>query len=324
MNETAALPLAADQFPLVDLVCCPRDHAAPLRAVEGALLCPKCSSRFPVRDGIVSFLSAQEISEQDERERSMRDEESVWYDAMFEGYTDAVEIPAALRRLGRPDGPILDAGCGTGRITEALLALGRPVLGLDYSEACLRRMQDRTRGGAVLGVQADLRSLPIRTETMAGATCIETYSQFRPDDRRRVLAELQRVLAPSAVLSISAFNYNLLFRLWRLAGNAGAREGEHMLGGDYYYFRFRKPELRGELEGFFEVEELTGIRNIPARTIASALGRVGLARAGDRFLRYMVDQGHAADVYLEQVALSSLIGFFWQAKCRRRSDAAGR
>ena len=86
-------------LPLLDLLCCPQDLTAPLRQEDDALVCPQCSTRFPVRDGIVSFLSAQELSEQDDRERAMRDEESVWYDPMFEGYTNAVEVPAAVRRL---------------------------------------------------------------------------------------------------------------------------------------------------------------------------------------------------------------------------------
>lgn len=308
--------------PLVDLLCCPKDLSAPLEAGPDDLACPQCGTRFPVREGIVSFLSAQELSDQDHRERAMRDEESSWYDPMFEGYTDAVEVPTAVRRLGQPDGPILDAGCGTGRITEALVPLGQPIVAVDYSDACLRRMLAKTGAAAapVLAVQSDLRALPLRTGVMAGATCIETYSQFRRDDRRRILAGLARVLRPGAPLSISAFNFNALFRLWAAKGNAGAREGEHMLGGDYYYYRFTKAELREELEEHFDVEEVVGIRNIPARSLAEGLRKVGMAPAAGRFLDYMVDRGHRADFWLEQTPLADAAGFFWQAKAvaRRR------
>ena len=249
----------------------------------------------------------------------MRDEESVWYDPMFEGYTNAVEVPAAVRRVGTPTGPILDAGCGTGRITEALTALGRPIVAVDYSEACLRRMMARTQGAPVLAVQSDLRRLPIGDGVMSAATCIEVYSQFRSPDRRRVLSELARVLSPYGRLSISAFNYNLIFRVWNAMGNDGAREGEHMLGNDYYYRRFMRPEFRRELAEMFEVEELTGIRNIPARTIASALGRLGLGPTGDRFLKYMIDRGFTADFWIESTPVADLTGFFWQAQCHPRT-----
>jgi SAM-dependent methyltransferase len=194
--------------------------------------------------------------------------------------------------------------------------LGQPVVAVDYSEACLRRMLARTAGAPVLAVQSDLRRLPVRDGVMAAATCIEVYSQFRGPDRRRVLGELARALAPDGTLSISAFNYNLLFRLWNMRGNEGAREGEHMLGGDYYYFRFRHSEFRRELEAVFDVEELTGIRNIPARSIAEGLRRLRLECAGDRFLRFMVDRGYAADFWIECTPLADAVGFFWQAKCR--------
>ena len=319
--EEFGRPAPPDQ--LLDLMACPVDGTGPLRREDGGLACPTCGAHFPLRDGVLSFLPAQELSEQEHRERQMRDEESVWYDPMFEGYTNAVEVPAAVRRIGTPTGPILDAGCGTGRITEMLVSLRCPIIALDYSEACLRHMLARTSGAPVLAVQSDLRTLPIRSGVMAAATCIETYSQFRSDDRRRVLGELARVLSPDGRLSISAFNYNAVFRLWGLMGNEGAREGEHMLGGDYYYRRFSKRELRRELEAVFDVEELTGIRNIPARTIAGGLRRVGLGAAGDRFLRYMVDRGYTADFWIESTPLADVVGFFWQAKCRPRSPVSG-
>jgi len=273
---------------------------------------------FPIVDDIVVLLTAQQLSDQDEKERAQRDEESSWYDAMFEGYTNAVEVPTAVRRVGTPTGPILDAGCGTGRVTEALTALGQPIVAVDYSGACLRRMLERTEGHPVLAVQSDLRALPLRSGVMAAATCIEVYSQMRSYDRERFAAELARVLAPGAPLSISAFNYNLMFRAWSLAGNKGSRTGEHMLGGDYYYWRFTREEFRRELAAVLDVEEVSGVRNIPARTLAEALRKVRLRRAGDDFLRWMVDRGHRFDFFLERTAVAGVLGFFWQAKAVKR------
>ncbi len=307
-------------LPLLDLLACPHDGGTPLREDVDALVCPTCDLRFPVKDGLVSFLSAQQLSEQDQIERSHRDEEASWYDAMFEGYTNAVEVPAGVRRIGRPTGPILDAGCGTGRITEAMLGLGQPIVAVDYSEGTLRLMQQRVNDAdvPVLAIQSDLRSLPLRPGVMAAVTCIEVYAQLRADDRRKLLVEFDRVMAPGAVLSMSAYNYNLVFRAWKLRGNEGAREGFHMLGGDYYYIRLTKDEYRRELEAVFDVEELAGIRNIPARSLAQGLRRIGLGKAGDRFLDYMVRAGHEADFWLETTPIADAVGFFWQAKARKR------
>jgi ubiquinone/menaquinone biosynthesis C-methylase UbiE len=305
--------------PQYDLLCCPHDHFWPLTDDGGGLRCPRCDREYPVRDGYVSFLTPEQMSEQDRVEQAQRDAESSWYDAMFEGYTNAVEVPTAVRRVGHPEGPLLDAGCGTGRITEALLRLGQPVVAVDYSGACLRRMLDRTAGAPVVAVQADLRSLPVRSGSIHGATCIEVYSQLRGwEFRDRFLAELHRVMAAGAALSVSAFNYNLLFRAWKLAGNDGAREGEHMLGGDYYYFRFTREEFRRELATHFEVEEVTGVRNIPARSLAAGVRKLGAARAADRFMDFMVERGHKADYLLERTPVSWAAGFFWLAKAVKR------
>ena len=313
--------MSIDPF-LLDLLCCPRDQGAPLAETGGSLECPTCHALFPVVDGIVVFLTAQQLSDQEERERTFRSQESEWYDDMYVGYTDLVEVPTVVRRLGRPFGPILDAGCGTGRITEALVPLGQPVVAVDYSEACLRRMQERTAGGRVLAVQSDLRNLPVRSGVMSAAISIEVHPHLRDGDRQRYLAELARVMAPGAPLSISTLNYHLVFRAWTALGNEGARKGEHVLGNDYHYRRFDRAEFARELSAHFDVEELTGIRNIPARSLAGAVGKAGWRQGGDRLLDVMQERGYKVDHFLEKTAVAGMVGFFWLAKAVKRGASS--
>lgn len=306
---------------LLSLLCCPVDRSD-LRSGPSALDCPACGASYPVRDGIVSFLTAEQLSEQERREQSSRDQESVWYDSMFEGYTNAVEVPTVLARIGRPAGPILDHGAGTGRITSALTGLGQPVIAVDYSMVSLRTLVERCAGqGRVLAVQADVRRLPVRDGVVAAATSVEIYEHVRGvEERRRVLQELARVLAPEGVLAISTFNYNLVYRLWALKGNEGAREGEHLLGGDFYYYRFSHREFEEELAAVFDVDHVVGIRNIPARTLAGLVRRLGAGRLADRFLDLMVRRGHRLDRALERTPLSRPLGFFWLARAVRRAS----
>jgi SAM-dependent methyltransferase len=303
---------------LLALLCCPRDQATPLIESVDALTCPTCGTVFPIVDGIVVFLTAQQLSDQEETERNFRSEESAWYDDMYVGYTDRVEVPTVVRRLGHPSGPILDAGCGTGRITEALVPLGQPIIAVDYSDACLRRMQERTAGARVLPVQSDLRNLPIRSEVMAAAISIEVHPHVRDGDRERYLSELARVLAPGGPLSISTLNYNLVFRAWKALGNTGAREGSHVLGNDYHYRRYDRDEFHRELAAYFDVEELTGIRNIPARSLAGALNSVGWRKGGQSLLGALTERGYKADHFLEKTAVAGMVGFFWLAKAVKR------
>jgi len=56
--------------------------------------------------------------------------------------------PADELMLSRCEGPVLDIGCGPGRLVEFLAAQGIPALGIDISEAAVR--QTAGRGGSVL------------------------------------------------------------------------------------------------------------------------------------------------------------------------------
>jgi SAM-dependent methyltransferase len=280
-----------------------------------------CSTSYPVAGGIVNFLDRDALSEVDRREQASRDQESSSYDHMFEGYANAVEIPTVMRRMGSPPGPVLDHGAGTGRITEHLLALGRPVVAVDYSTASLRLLLDRCAGTNVplLAVQGDLRRLPLCGGAMSAVASIQVYEHIRGGgERLRVLQELARVMTPGASLCMTAFNYNLMFRAWRLIGNDGAREGEHLLGGDFYYIRHSRGELRRELEQVFDVKELTGIRNIPARMLAGAVGRAGFPHAGSRLADWMVERGFHVDLAMERTPLSWATGFWLLARAVRR------
>src|SRR5262249_8381648 len=97
------------------LLARPTDTGGLALTGEGPV-CEKCGSHYPITDGLVSFLDQAGLTEVDKREQSSRDQEASWYDSMFEGYTNAIEVPTVVKRLGAPQGPVVDIGCGTGRI----------------------------------------------------------------------------------------------------------------------------------------------------------------------------------------------------------------
>lgn len=67
------------------------------------------------------------------------------------------ESEAALDRVGRVDGLVVDAGCGAGSHALALRRAGRDVLATDVSPGALRVARDR---GLERVARADLRALP--------------------------------------------------------------------------------------------------------------------------------------------------------------------
>jgi SAM-dependent methyltransferase len=122
------------------------------------------------------------------------------------------------RTLGRRDvpfwrnlavhagGPVLELGCGTGRIALPLARAGVHVVGIDRSEPMLARARKRVRRAAMAGrvdlVRGDIRHLPfagdggLRRDT---ATAGPTRPAPRTRGRRRPL-RFPLVMAPYGVL----------------------------------------------------------------------------------------------------------------------------
>jgi SAM-dependent methyltransferase len=304
---------------LLSLLWCPLDHGS-LRSSAGAFVCTTCNASYPVVDGVVCMVEGG-LSEDDRREMEGRDAQAEWYDEIHGGYTDAAEITPTVRALGRPEGPVLELGAGTGRLTRPLAeALGQPVLATDYSVASLARLVHRCAGLPVLAVQADARSVPVRDQAMAAALAAELYPMVRADGRLAVLHELHRALRPGGRAAISTLNYNATFRAWHRLGNASAREGDQLLGGDGYFVRLTRGEFRAELERVFSVEKIIGLRNIPARSLTSLVGRAAGRSRGERMLEWMTRTGVVADHAVGRTPLAGAIALYHLATVRRRDE----
>ncbi|MGE5596484.1 MAG: class I SAM-dependent methyltransferase [Hyphomicrobiales bacterium] len=70
-----------------------------------------------------------------------------WYDLIHAGFDD--DIGLWLSFAGRTDRPVLEVGCGTGRIAVPLAAAGHRVTGIDPSEAMLERARARAAAEGV-------------------------------------------------------------------------------------------------------------------------------------------------------------------------------
>ena len=98
---------------------------------------------------------------------------------------------AAARALeAEPGWPVLDLGCGTGRLGERFLA-EHPVVGIDVSLAMLRAAQERLGGGMVF-VQGSAFRLPFAAGGFGGATSAFVLRNL--EDLPGAFAELARVV----------------------------------------------------------------------------------------------------------------------------------
>ncbi len=146
------------------------------------------------------------------------DSRAAYFDSIAERWDGWEDLPAlearlaaGLERLGvGPDERLLDAGCGTGNLTRALLArlsdAGR-VLAVDLSprmiDAARRKVRDPRAGWLV----ADLRRLPVPDASFDRVICCSVWPHI--DDREGTAGEIARVLKPGGRLDI-----------WHLASRA--------------------------------------------------------------------------------------------------------
>ncbi|WP_420117043.1 class I SAM-dependent DNA methyltransferase [Micromonospora sp.] len=129
------------------------------------------------------------------------------YDTMAAEYTTRNRGELAARPVDRAmlaafaetvltggGGPVLEVGCGPGRITGHLRDLGLAVTGLDLSPGMLA--QARLAHPDLTFVEASMLDLPVADGVLAGL--VAWYSVIHVPDEwlPRVFAEFHRVLAP--------------------------------------------------------------------------------------------------------------------------------
>lgn len=138
------------------------------------------------------------------------------YDAWFERpwgrYAFAVERGAVLSALGPLRGRVvLDAGCGTGRFSRAIVEAGAFVVGLDRDRAALRLAAGRASAVAC----GDASALPFADETFDSCVAV-TLCEFI-DEPIRVVEELVRVARPGGRVIIGSLNRRSAWGLahWR-------------------------------------------------------------------------------------------------------------
>ena len=107
-------------------------------------------------------------------------------------------------------GPVLELGCGTGRIAVPLLKAGIPLVGIDRSAPMLARARQRLRRAGLadraLLVRGDIRSLPFRGGRQRFKLVMAPYGMLqsltREADLQATLESIARVLAPGGLLGI--------------------------------------------------------------------------------------------------------------------------
>lgn len=138
-----------------------------------------------------------------------------WENTRTQGRRD---VPFWRRVASAAGGPVLELGCGTGRVSRPLARAGVELVGIDRSAQMLgrtRRSVARASRGAPSSrsaqasrypqwIRGDIRQLPFGNETFP--TVLAPYgilqSLIRPRDLAATLASVARVVAPGGTFGI--------------------------------------------------------------------------------------------------------------------------
>ncbi len=133
-------------------------------------------------------------------------------------YAEREDVAFFVQAAQASGGPVLEIGCGTGRILLPTARAGIAITGLDLSAHMLAVCRERLQGepepvqSRVTLVQGDMRSFEL-TQTFQLVTL-----PFRPfqhliaiEDQLACLANIHRHLAPGGRLILDLFNPSLIF-----------------------------------------------------------------------------------------------------------------
>ena len=122
----------------------------------------------------------------------------------LEGGPDVEWFSGLARRTG---GPILELGCGTGRIAVPIAQDGHHVVGLDRSAAMLERAERRARRAnvEVRWVEGDMRAFSFNEAFALIFVAFNSFLMLDPDDRWACLARMREHLAPRGRVAIDVF-----------------------------------------------------------------------------------------------------------------------
>jgi len=130
-----------------------------------------------------------------------------FYDAYTAQYAD--DIPFYLAALTGRKGPLIEVGCGSGRILKALIRAGHTVTGVDASESMLALAQEKleqvAHGQSCTLILHDFSGAPLPQKYEAALVTFYTFNYIHPDQRLRLLNNLGRSLADGSLIILHLF-----------------------------------------------------------------------------------------------------------------------
>lgn len=141
-----------------------------------------------------------------------------FYDLVYDPLSSDVDWCRAL--AARTGGPVLELGCGSGRVAVPLAADGHRVVGIERSPAMLERARARAaRAGLALELhEGDVCDFSLQESFPLVVMVLNTFLMLAPEDRWACLARAREHLAEGGRFAMHVFQPDPA----RVAGYEGA------------------------------------------------------------------------------------------------------
>lgn len=138
------------------------------------------------------------------------DEAVIWHDVENGAYS--ADLPVWRELAAAAGGPVLEVGCGTGRVAIDVARHGQHVLGVDIEPAFVSVLRERAadrrlEASAEVG---DIRDLRVPGEFALALVPMQTIQLLEnADERRAALEGLRGCLAPRGLVALAIVNGDL-------------------------------------------------------------------------------------------------------------------
>ena len=210
-------------------------------------------------DRSVVGLKAIERHSRDDRAR----EYDKWLQEMRGDYSCAAELHAVARALRiNACSHVLDAGCGTGRLTMFLAPRAGRIVAIDFSPHSVEVLRGRLADAGMTNVQTlvgDLNQLSVADDSLDAVASLGVLHHIPTHELRcDVLTRLRSALKPDGRLVV------VVYRWGGMIGADEPKEGVHSSG--IYYRSFERSDLRALLlEAGFRQVRVRGLISLPMR-----------------------------------------------------------
>lgn len=133
-----------------------------------------------------------------------RDEAVIWHDVENGAYDADLGLWREL--AASAGGPVLEVGCGTGRVSLALAREGHHVLGVDIEPAFVAALRERAEARCLEAAAevGDVRELDVEGEFALVAVPMQTLQLLSDaDERIAALAAMRQVLSPRGLIALA-------------------------------------------------------------------------------------------------------------------------